>query len=108
MTNKELSVTGALVGALGGFVTEVALQELTGHQITHGVLELAGALAGLLRLDRRLAQALRDTLEKAKTKEDDDDYRQVKRRIAELTEDLPELREILENLIDAGIQARKA
>lgn len=107
MTRQEMSVTGALVGALGGFITEVAVQELTGHQITHGVLELAGALAGLLRLDKRLAQALRDTLEKAKTKEDED-YRLVKRRIAELTEDLPELREILQNLIEAGIQARRA
>lgn len=107
MSQPQLSVTGALVGALGGLVTEIAVQELTGHQITHGVLELAGALAGLLRLDQRLAQALRDTLEKAKGREDDD-YRQVKQRIAELTEDLPELRDILQDLIDAGIQARKA
>lgn len=107
MSQQQLSVTGAVVGALGGLVAEIALQELTGQQITHGVLELAGALAGLLRLDKRLAQALRDTLEQARDREDED-YRQVKQRIAELTEDLPELRDILQDLIDAGIQARKA
>jgi|UniRef100_A0A7C5EW14 hypothetical protein len=107
MSKTDLSVTGALVGALGGWVTEVVVQEITGQHFTHGVLELAGALAGLLRLDKRLCQALRDTVERAKDREDED-YRQVKQRIAELTEDLPELREILQNLMDAGIQARRA
>ena len=58
MANKELSVPGALVGALAGLVTEITVQEITGHHITHGVLEIAGAVAGLIRLDRRLTTAL--------------------------------------------------
>lgn len=107
MPNKDLSVPGALVGALAGLMTEITIQEITGHHITHGVLELAGAAAGLLRLDRRLTTALQDTLDKTKDK-DDNDYRQVKQRIEELTEDLPELREILQDLVDEGIQAHKA
>jgi len=104
--NKDLSVPGALVGALAGLVTEITIQEITGHHITHGVLELAGAAAGLIRLDRRLTTALQDTLDKTKDR-DDNDYRQVKQRIDELTEDLPELRDILQNLMDEGIQAHK-
>jgi hypothetical protein len=105
--NKELSVPGAVVGALAGLVTEIAIQEITGHQITHGVLELAGAAAGLMRLDKRLTGALQDTLDKTRDK-DDNDYRQVKQRINDLTEDLPELRDILRNMVDEGIQAQKA
>jgi hypothetical protein len=85
----------------------VAIQEVTGHHVTTGVLELLGAAAGLWRLDRRLVEALQDTLERAKDG-GDDDYRQVKARIEELTQDLPELREILQNMVDAGIQAQKA
>jgi hypothetical protein len=107
MPKKELSLTGALAGGLAGWVAEVAIQEVTGHHVTTGVLELLGAAAGLWRLDRRLADALRDTLDRAKDSQEDD-YRQVKRRIEELTQDLPELREILSNLVDAGIQAQKA
>jgi hypothetical protein len=107
MANKELSVTGAMVGALAGLVTEITVQEITGHHITHGVLELVGAAAGLLRLDRRLCQALQDTLHQTRDREEGD-YRQVKRKIDELTQDLPELREILQNMMDAGIQAQKA
>lgn len=107
MANKELSVPGALVGALAGLVTEITIQEVTGHHITSGVLELVGAAAGLIRLDRRLTMALQDTLDKTKDR-DDNDYRQVKQRINELTDDLPELREILQNLVDEGIQAHKA
>jgi hypothetical protein len=107
MANKNLSVTGAFVGALGGLVTEITIQEITGHHFTHGVLEIAGAAAGLIRLDRRLAGALKDTLDKTRDR-DDDDYRQVKKRISDLTEDLPELREILQNLVDEGIQAHRA
>ena len=72
-----------------------------------GVLEIAGAVAGLMRLDRRLTKALKDTLDKTQDR-DDNDYRQVKQRINDLTEDLPELREILQNLVDEGIQAQKA
>jgi outer membrane lipoprotein SlyB len=107
MANKNLSVSGAMVGALAGLVTEITIQEITGHHITHGVLEIAGAVAGLMRLDKRLTQALKDTLDKTQDR-DDNDYRQVKQRINELTEDLPELRDILQNLVDEGIQAQKA
>ena len=51
--------------------------------------------------------ALQDTLDQARG-EDREDYRQVKERIQELTRDLPELREILGNMVDAGIQAQRA
>ncbi len=107
MANPNLSIKGAAVGALAGLAAELTLQELTGHHFTHGLLELLGAAAGLWRLDKRLADALRDTLNQAKER-DDQDYREIKRRIGELTEDLPELREILDNLVDAGISAQKA
>jgi hypothetical protein len=107
MANNNLSVTGAFVGALAGLVTEITIQEITGQHFTHGILEIAGATAGLLRLDRRLTQSLQDTLNKTRER-DDEDYRQVKKRITDLTEDLPELREILANLVDEGIQAHKA
>lgn len=106
MTSKKISVNGALVGALGGWVAEVAIQEITGHHVTTGILEILGAAAGLCRLDKRLAAAMRDTLDQAG--EDGADYQQVKARIQELTRDLPELREILSKMVDAGIQAQKA
>ena len=107
MASKRLSVTGAAVGGLAGWVAEVAFQEITGHHITTGILEILGAAAGLCRLDKRLAASLQDTLDQARG-EDREDYRQVKERIEELTRDLPELREILGNMVDAGIQAQKA
>jgi hypothetical protein len=106
MARKEISLTGAAVGGLAGWVAEVAIQEITGHHITTGILEVLGAAAGLCRLDQRLAAALQDTLDAAS--EDREDYRQVKERIQELTRDLPELRDILSNMVDAGIQAQKA
>lgn len=104
---KEVSLTGAMVGALAGLVCEVTVQEITGHQITHGLLELLGAAAGLWRLDRRLYQSLQDTLRQAGD-DQAEDYQQVKRRIEELTRDLPELREILSSMVEASIQAQKA
>lgn len=107
MANKEVSLNGALVGGLAGWVAEVAIQEATGHHITTGVLELMGAAAGLWRLDQRLARSLKESLVQARG-EKDGDYQQVKRRIEELTQDLPELREILGNMVDAGIEAQKA
>jgi hypothetical protein len=107
MPKKDLSVTGALVGAMGGWAAEVAIQEFTGHHLTTGLLELLGAAAGLWRLDQRLCRSLKETLERAQDGADHD-YRQVKQRIEELTQDLPELREILRDLVDAGIQAQKA
>jgi hypothetical protein len=106
MARKKISLTGAAVGGLAGWVAEVAIQEITGHHITTGILEILGAAAGLCRLDKRLAAALRDLLDQAG--EEGGDYRQVKERIQELTRDLPELREILSNMVDAGIQAQRA
>jgi hypothetical protein len=107
LASKKFSVSGAAVGGLAGWVAEVAFQEITGHHITSGILELLGAAAGLWRLDRRLAAALQDTLEEARG-EDREDYRQIQERIRELTRDLPELREIMDNLVNAGLQAQKA
>ncbi len=107
MASKNISVTGAAVGGLAGWVAEVAIQEVTGHHVTSGILEILGAAAGLCRLDKRLGAALQDTLDQTRG-EDREDYRQVKARIDELTRDLPELREILGNMVDAGIQAQKA
>jgi len=106
VAKKDLSVTGAVVGGVAGWVAEVAIMEVTGHHITTGLLELVGAVAGMVRLDQRLSRSLTDTLERAKTGKDD--YKEVKRRIDELTEDLPELREILGNMVDAGISAQQA
>jgi hypothetical protein len=107
MASKKISVTGAAVGGLAGWVAEVAIAEVTGHHVTTGILEIMGAAAGLCRLDRRLALALQDSLDDARG-EDREDYRQVKERIQELTRDLPELRDILSSMVDAGIQAQQA
>ena len=107
MAPKDLSINGALVGGMAGWVAEVAIQEVTGHHVTTGLLEILGAAAGLWRLDRRLTEALKDTLVKAQGA-NDRDYREIKQRIDELTQDLPELREILGNMVDAGISAQQA
>ena len=107
MAKKDLSLNGAMVGGMAGWVAEVAIQEVTGHHITTGLLELLGAAAGLWRLDRRLTNSLTDSLERA-GRGGDQDYREIKSRIEELTRDLPELREILGNMVDAGISAQKA
>jgi hypothetical protein len=107
MPKKDFSLNGALVGGMAGWVAEVAIQEVTGHHVTTGILELLGAAAGLWRLDRRLARSLTDTLARAQDGQGRD-YQEVKRRIDELTRDLPELREILGNMVDAGISAQQA
>jgi len=107
MPRKDLSLQGALVGGMAGWVAEVAIQEITGHHVTTGLLEVLGAAAGMWRLDKRLAGLLQDTLEKAQGAQDHD-YREIKERIDELTQDLPELREILSNMVDAGISAQQA
>jgi hypothetical protein len=107
MVNKELSVAGALVGGVAGWVAEVAIQEVTGHHVTTGLLELVGAAAGMWRLDQRLTRSLQETLNRAQGGQNPD-YQEVRRRIEELTEDLPELREILGNMVEAGISAQKA
>lgn len=107
MSRGYFSINGAIVGALAGLAAELTLQEITGQHITHGLLELLGAAAGLWRLDRRLYEALQDSLVRVR-QQNGEDYREVKRKIAELTEDLPELKEILNNMLEAGIQAQKA
>jgi len=107
MSKSRISLTGALVGGMAGWVAEVAVQEITGHHITSGLLELLGAAAGLWRLDQRLGRSLQEALGQAQAGPEED-YQQVKLRIEELTRDLPELREILSSMVDAGIQAQKA
>ena len=107
MSKKDFSLNGALVGGMAGWVAEVAIQEVTGHHVTAGILEILGAAAGLWRLDRRLTESLTDTLAQAQEGQGRD-YQEVKRRIDELTRDLPELREILGNMVDAGISAQQA
>ena len=107
MKQSKISLNGALVGGMAGWVAEVAIQEVTGHHVTTGILEILGAAAGMWRLDQRLAQSLKDTLEKTQGG-GDQNYREIRQRIDELTQDLPELREILGNMVDAGISAQKA
>ena len=70
-------------------------------------MELIGVGVGMFRLDRRIFEAIQDTLVRAKVREDED-YRQVAERIDEMTMDLPELRETILNLVEAGMSAQKA
>jgi len=107
MARTEISVRGALAGGLTGLAAELALAELTGHHITTGLLEIIGVGVGMFRLDRRLYEAVQDTLTRVKVK-DDEDYRVVAERIDEMTMDLPELRETILNLVEAGMSAQKA
>jgi hypothetical protein len=107
MAKTDISLRGALAGGLTGLLADFALTELTGHHITMGLLELIGAGLGMFRIDRRIYEAIQDTLTRAKVR-DDEDYRQVAERIDELTMDLPELRETILNLVEAGMSAQKA
>lgn len=107
MARQDISVRGAVAGGLTGLLADLAITELTGHHITMGLLELIGAGIGMFRLDRRLLQAVQDTIIRAKVQEDED-YRQVAERIDEMTVDLPELRETILRLVEAGISAQKA
>jgi hypothetical protein len=107
MARQDISVRGAVAGGLTGLLADLAITELTGHHITMGLLELIGAGIGMFRLDRRLLQAVQDTILRARVQEDED-YRQVAERIDEMTVDLPELRETILRLVEAGISAQKA
>ncbi|AEB08512.1 hypothetical protein [Desulfobacca acetoxidans] len=107
MANTNISVRGALAGGLTGLAADLAIAELTGHHILTGLWELIGAGVGMFRLDRRIYEAIQDTLRRAKVQEDED-YRQVAERIDEMTMDLPELRETILRLVEAGISAQKA
>ena len=83
MSKKDFSVNGALVGGMAGWVAEVAIQEVTGHHVTTGILEILGAAAGTQCLDRRLTRSLTDTPARAQDGPGRD-YQEVKRRIEEL------------------------
>jgi len=107
MASPAVSLKGGLAGGLAGLLAELALTEITGHHITTGLLELIGAGVGMFRLDRRVYQAIRDTVQRAQVSETDD-YRKVAQRLDELTMDLPELRQTILNLVEAGISAQKA
>ena len=107
MAKVEVSLKGAVAGGLTGLVADLAITELTGHHLATGLLELLGAGIGMFRLDRRLAELLQDTMTRAKIR-DDEDYREVAARIDEMTADLPELRETLRRLVEAGMAAHKA
>ena len=71
-------------------------------------------LLGNANLNRELAKldSLKRRLNEIEPKDlgayDQEQLERVKQRIEELTQDLPELREILRDLVDAGIQAQKA
>lgn len=107
MSNQNISVKGGLAGALVGLVADVMITELTGHHLTNGLFELLGAGIGLWRLDRHLLESVQDTITRARLS-DEEDYRQVAQRIDELTEDLPELRETILRLVEAGMSAQNA
>jgi hypothetical protein len=107
MEEKRLSVPGALVGALVGLGVEIAIRELTGFDIVDGILVIIGAGFGLIRIDRRIYDSTVRLLRKMDV-QPDDDYRQILRRIDDLTIDLPELRESFLKLMEAGLKARRA
>lgn len=107
MEEKKLSLPGALVGALIGLGAEIAILELTGIDVIHGILEIIGAGFGLIRIDRRIYESTVRLL-KGMDVEPDDDYQNILRKIDALTVDLPELRENFLKLMEAGLQAKKA
>ncbi len=107
MAPQPISVKGGLAGGLIGLLADLTISELTGHHITTGLLELLGAGIGIFRLDRRVYQAIVNTVEQARVS-DTEDYRKVAQRLDEMTLDLPELRQSILNLVEAGISAQKA
>ncbi len=52
MTRKDISINGAIVGAVAGLAAELTIQEITGHHFTHGLLELLGDFLSELFADR--------------------------------------------------------
>jgi hypothetical protein len=107
MARDGLNLKGGVVGALVGLGAETILRELTGMQVIHGLLELAGAGVGLLRLDRKIYEATVRLLRETPV-EPGEDYQDVLKRIDRLTADLPELRQSFLRLIEAGLRAREA
>ena len=103
----KISAAGGLTGALIGLSVEIALEEITGMELMNGLLAIIGAGFGLIRVDRRIYEATLALLERVEV-EPNSDYGDVLEQIDELSQDLPELRENLVNLVQAGIQAQQA
>jgi hypothetical protein len=108
VTKKDnLSVAGALTGALAGLLAETAIEELFGIELMNGLLEVIGAGFGLIRIDKKIYQSALEVLGKVPVSEEDD-YKTVVKRIDEMTEDLPELRKSFVKLVEAGLKAKHA
>lgn len=108
MTKKDnLSVAGALTGALVGLLAETAIEELFGIELMNGLLEVIGAGFGLIRIDKKIYQSALEVVGKVPVSEEDD-YKAVVKRIDEMTEDLPELRKSFVQLVEAGLKAKHA
>jgi hypothetical protein len=103
----NISAAGGLTGALIGLSAEIALEEITGMELMNGLLAIIGAGFGLIRVDRRIYEATLALLERVEV-ESNSDYGDVLVQIDELSQDLPELRENLVKLVQAGIQAQQA
>lgn len=103
----NLSIAGALTGALAGLIAETALEELLGIEVMNGLLEVIGAGFGLIRIDKKIYESAVELMGKVPVSETDD-YRSVVQRIDEMTEDLPELRESFVKLVEAGLRAKHA
>lgn len=107
MVREGLSLKGGLVGGLMGLGVEIALRELTGMEVIHGLLELLGAGFGLLRIDKDIYEASARLLQETPVNPNEN-YKDVLERIDQLTEGLPELRESFLRLIEAGLKAKEA
>lgn len=106
MVREGLSLKGGLVGGLMGLGVEIALRELTGMEVIHGLLELLGAGFGLLRIDKDIYEASARLLQETPVNPNEN-YKDVLERIDQLTEGLPELRESFLRLIEAGLKAKE-
>ena len=107
MEEKKLSIPGALVGALVGMGTEIALREMAGLDVVDGILEIIGAGFGLIRIDKKIYNSTVKLLKGVDIRPDDD-YQRILKKIDELTIDLPELRGSFLKLMEAGVRAKTA
>lgn len=105
--NRDLSIPGALTGALLGVAAELALEEITGMEIVSGLLAVIGAGFGVIRIDRRIYDATVNLIKRVPV-EPNSEYRDVLDQIDELSLELPELRESFVKLVQAGIKAQTA
>jgi hypothetical protein len=106
-TDRNLSIPGALTGALVGLAAELALEEITGMELVNGLLAVIGAGFGLIRIDQRIYEATVNLIKRVPV-EPNSDYREVLEHIDQMSVELPELRESFVKLVQAGIQAQKA